>query len=258
MSQSRLRAVLFDLDDTLLDWSAFEGDWRTIERAHLNGVCDFLEASGRPLRSSLNYLEEAFGTRMREAWADARTTLRAPHVGQVLLNALTACGYKDDSSIPLEDILAAYNWGPVPGVTLFEDVPPVLEQLIERGVTIGIVTNAAQPMLLRDAELDAFGLLPYFPRQELRIAAADVGYLKPSERIFLHALEAARVPPETAVYVGDNPVADIVGSQAVGMKGVLRRRNPPLQLSESLVTPDAIIDTLAELPDLFDEWFPGW
>ena len=30
-----LKAVLFDLDDTLIDWSGFNSDWAAMEQNHL-------------------------------------------------------------------------------------------------------------------------------------------------------------------------------------------------------------------------------
>ena len=36
-----LRAVLFDMDDTLIDWAHFSGDWMTLEKPFLRRVYDF-------------------------------------------------------------------------------------------------------------------------------------------------------------------------------------------------------------------------
>jgi putative hydrolase of the HAD superfamily len=42
---------------------------------------------------------------------------------------------------------------------------------------------------------------------------------KPDAEIFRSTLARAGVAPEQAVHIGDNPEADVVGAQAVGMRG---------------------------------------
>lgn len=253
-----LRGILFDLDDTLIDWSGFHGDWRIIERKHLQQVYDFLRTSKRPLSCELDVFANAYGSMVMEAWAAARSSLRAPHLGHILQQTLERFGFTPDDEITLEDCLDAYEWGPVPGVVVFPDVPKVLQEFVNRGVRIGIVTNAAQPMRLRDSELHAYGLLEYFSIPAARIAAADVGYLKPDPSIFQHALEALDTTAEETVFVGDNPVADIAGAQAAGMRAVLRVKKPAQALISGLIQPDAAINSLEELPTILDDWYPGW
>ena len=119
-----------------------------------------------------------------------------------------------------DEILQAYDWKVVPGTEVFPDVFPALDALRSRGICLGVVTNSSQPMSLRDRELRQHGLLPYFP--DCRLAAADVGYLKPHPRIFQCALERIGVAPDEAVFVGDNPIADIGGALGAGMRAVQR------------------------------------
>jgi HAD superfamily hydrolase (TIGR01458 family) len=75
---------------------------------------------------------------------------------------------------------------------------------------------------------------------------------KPSPDFFRLALDAAGVPPEHAVMVGDDLAADIAGAQQVGMRAILVRTgkgaepHPQPSPTES----DATIDGLADLPDL--------
>ena len=49
------------------------------------------------------------------------------------------------------------------------------------------------------------------------LIADAVGYAKPDPRIFRRALELAGCRPDEAAMVGDNPVNDIAGAQAVGL-----------------------------------------
>jgi putative hydrolase of the HAD superfamily len=158
--------------------------------------------------------------------------------------------------VDAEACLRAYAWGAVPGTVVFPEAREALDLLVSRGLKLGIVTNAAQPMWLRDTELKGHGLLNYFP--DCRISAADVGYLKPHPAIFEAALGRLGVTPDEAVFVGDNPTADIAGAQGAGMQAVLRVVSPVPPMLSGLIVPDGAINTLAELPAVLDERFPGW
>jgi HAD superfamily hydrolase (TIGR01662 family) len=152
--------------------------------------------------------------------------------------------------------LDAYNWHAIPGTVVFPDVPEILTTLRQHKVRTGIVTNAAQPMWIRDLEMEEHGLLQYFP--ECRISAADVGYLKPHPAIFRAALDELKIDPVEAVFVGDNPIADIAGAQAVGMRAVLRVTHPAPPMLSGLIVPDGAVNSLFELLNLLDQWYPDW
>ena len=46
---ARIRAVLFDMDDTLIDWSGAQGDITSIETRHLRNVYHYLAQQNHPL-----------------------------------------------------------------------------------------------------------------------------------------------------------------------------------------------------------------
>ena len=173
----------------------------------------------------------------------------------ILLSTLAELGVPRETLVS-EDILRAYDWNVVPGTVVFADVPPLLKLLQSNGINAGIVTNASQPMCMRDAELRAHGLIDYF--SDCRLSAADTGYLKPHLRMFRTALETMGTLAVETVFVGDNPVADVAGAQAVGMRAV-RRLNPGARESGHLrPKPHATLRTFKELPALLDSWYPDW
>lgn len=257
MSETRLKAVLFDMDDTLIDWRYWGGDWNHVEEWHLRGVYDYLTREQRTLNGDFQAFRTYYNRLTRDAWSEARTSLKAPHIGRMLLQALAQFGFLPDETIGLDQCLAAYGWGCVSGVNLFPDVIPFLEMLQARGIKTGIVTNASQPMTLRDNELSGYDLLRFFPETAHRISAADVGYLKPHAAIFEHALKVLGTAPDETVFIGDNPVADIAGSQSAGMKAILRVLHKRQTLISGLIVPDAAINGFDELPAILDEWYPG-
>jgi putative hydrolase of the HAD superfamily len=249
-----LKAVLFDLDDTLLDWSGFHGDWARMEAMHLRNVFDFIAEHIHPLDDPDAFAAE-FRTRTMDAWAAARTSLRAPNLGSVLVEAAVASGVASNK-LDMRRLLEVYAWDAVPGTGMFPDVPDALQLLRDNHIKVGIVTNAYQPMWIRDVEIATHGILPFFP--SCRLSAADVGYLKPHPTIFQMALNCVGVKPHEAVFVGDDPEADIAGAQASGLHAVLRYSARQMRALGSSIVPDARIISLEELPFILDRWYPGW
>ena len=249
-----LKAILFDLDDTLLDWSGFNGDWKTLEAAFLRDVFDHVATVTTPLPNLEAFIEE-FNHRVREAWRVGRGSLIAPNIATLLLEAIEAQGVAA-GLFKSEDLIKVYSWHAVPGTVLFKEVLEVMALIKKHGIKTAIVTNAAQPMALRDIEIEEHKLLQYFP--DCRLSAADAGVLKPHPGIFQMALDRLGVTADEAVFVGDNPIADIAGAQAVGMQAVFRITSPMPQMLSGLIVPDAAINSLEELPPILDGWFPGW
>ena len=252
---AQLKGILFDFDDTLVDWSSAEHRWREIETQRLTRVHAYINRSVQPLTATVEQLVENYAERTTAAWQEARAPLRPPDMIQLLLDTLRGLGVADERLVEAE-VLRAYDWNLVPGVRVFPDVPPLLDRLRACGIKVGIVTNASQSMRLRDVEVRGHGLMDYFP--ECRIAAVDVGYLKPHPRIFEAALGRLNTQAAETVFVGDDPVADIGGAQAAGMRAVLRIKPKGRQISRGLTQPDASVRSFDELPPLLDRWYPGW
>jgi putative hydrolase of the HAD superfamily len=249
-----LKAILFDLDDTLLDWRGFTHQWPEFEEAFLGRVFTAISHHIVPLTNFRAFVDD-FRERIREAWRQGRGTLIAPNLGRVLVETAEAMGVPS-GKVDETFVLNAYDWKAVPGTELFPEVLDVLKTIRDHGIRTGIVTNAAQPMRIRDIEISEFGLLEHFP--ECRISAADVGYLKPHPAIFQRALNELQAQPEEVIFVGDNPIADIAGAQGAGMQAILRITTPVPPMLSGLIIPDAAVNTLDEMLPLLDRWHPGW
>jgi putative hydrolase of the HAD superfamily len=250
-----LKAVIFDMDDTLVDWQLVE-PWEAREQRRFDALYDYVNQNVARLNvADGTELFYQFQLKMRVAWEEGYLTRHAPSLIGVLINTLEAAGVPENS-LDADTIIAAYNWECPQGLRAFPDVPEVLPVLQSHGVALGIITNSSQPMSLRDLELEGVGLLGLFPT--CRLSAVDVGYLKPHRNIFERALKILGVRPEEAVFVGDNLEADVGGAQEAGMYGVLRVRYPELAPDDSSITPDGLITSLHELLPLLDQWYPGW
>lgn len=82
---------------------------------------------------------------------------------------------------------------------------------------------------------------------------------KPSPAFFRAALAELGVPAERAAMVGDDLANDVLAARAVGLAGVLVRTGKfrPSDLQRAGEEPDAVIDSIADLPALLDAWRAG-
>jgi len=129
-------------------------------------------------------------------------------------------------------------------VTPFEDVLPTLERLQGR-VILGSVSNGV-------ADLDAIGIAHYF---RASVAAYRVGCAKPDAAIFHAACDALGIAPQDALYIGDDPLLDVEGAQKAGLRAawITRTELGPARRLPDHVQPDAIFNNLYEL----DRWLAG-
>ncbi len=122
--------------------------------------------------------------------------------------------------------------------TLYEDAKEVLSTLKKRGWVHYILSNN-YPELSQIVE--NFGISDMF---EEVIVSSNVGFEKPRQELYAYALARAN-HPENAYMIGDNPIADIKGGNAAGLKTVLVHR-------EDSDEANYICKTLTELLDIVD------
>ncbi|MBN1312735.1 MAG: HAD family hydrolase [Anaerolineae bacterium] len=247
-----LRAVLFDMDDTLVDWSTREDRWEDLTRQHLAPIHDHLRIAGHTV-PDLTTMVEAYSEQNRRAWETITPPeWNCPRQIDILQSMLKMLGLETEK-VDMDNIQRLFAWGPVPGVRPFDGTIEVLCTLRETGLKTGLITNASMPMWMRDAELKAMGLLEYL---DVRLTAGDVGKFKPHTKPFHEALQRLHIAADEAVFVGDQMHDDVAGAQAAGMRAVWIRRGA--DVSNGSCKPNATIVSIRELLNTLDLWFPGW
>lgn len=120
--------------------------------------------------------------------------------------------------------------------TLYEDAKEVLAECARRGYRNYLLSNnyPELPLIVQD-----FGLCELFADL---FVSANIGYEKPRQELFEYALRKAGYP-ECGYMIGDNPVADILGGKAAGLKTILVHRHDSADA-------DHTCDTLMQIPEL--------
>jgi putative hydrolase of the HAD superfamily len=234
---SRPRALLLDLDDTLLDGDA--------QRDAVAATCRVLAGLRRDLdaASLLQANDEAaatFFTGRGQEWALGRIPtdeLRR----EIWSETLGRCGCLDDELVTL----AARSHEHEARVAL-RLYPDARELLFGGRVSLpfAMVTNGAS-----DVQREKLAVLGIEPRFTAIIVSGEAGVAKPDPAVFSLALDALSVDAEDAWHVGDNLRMDVRGANAAGLTSVwLNRGGRPVP--EASETPDVEIRSLAELEDL--------
>jgi putative hydrolase of the HAD superfamily len=104
-------------------------------------------------------------------------------------------------------------WERAANFELYDDVLPVLADLRERGLKIGLVSNTGR-------DLDAF-VTHHGLDVDAAISSRVHGKTKPHESIFRAMLQRLNVRPEEAAMVGDSLEDDVEGARALGMRAIL-------------------------------------
>jgi HAD superfamily hydrolase (TIGR01549 family) len=232
-----LRAILFDLGDTLFDFEPM--DTRAVfERAGWQ-TYEFLQKRGQRLPPFNRYFRMQY-TAVR--WSYVWSMVRRREFNSFNL----LCRICRRLRIDLDDAglreLAWLWYSPLTEYTsVAPDVIPILSKFRDRGLKLALVSNTFVPGFVLDQHLALHGLLEFFP---VRIYSSEIGHRKPHPRIFRTALDAVGVSARHAVFVGDVVRTDIIGARRAGMGTILRLPAAP---SRTHRIADHVVRTLTEL-----------
>ena len=128
--------------------------------------------------------------------------------------------------------------------SLNNGISDCLSQIKSDGYKIGIISNTGRTWgrYLREIQ-EEFEIFQFF---EVFSFSDEMGVRKPESAIFTRTLKGLGVPPEAAVHIGDDPLADVGGAEAVGMKTVWydNARSPNVRGRKA----DAETDEFSKLP----------
>jgi len=232
-----VHAVLFDIDDTLIDYLA----------ARRRGIVDYVAGLGlvvdeAALSAEWLRLEDLHFRRFLAgelSWIDQRRARLRD-----LLRWLGATGPASDDEA---DTWFARFWALCErAIAPFADVEPCLAGLAgsagPAGVPVGVVTNNVDHVAR--TKLAAAGLADRFPV----LVGTGSGHAKPDPRIFRAGCAALGMAPEHTAYVGDRLDTDAIAARDAGLIGVWLDRAERVP-DEPVAVPAGVIriGSLAEL-----------
>jgi len=207
-----IRAVLLDLDDTLLDTRAAMVAAGEAAAAALwpQAGPEVRHGAGVHFHADLNDIFARY-TSGELSFAQMRHARVAD-----LLDFVTLAP-ADEAFQRFEDV---YEPAFLTNLHLFDDVMPVLEVLRSLGMPTGVLTNSSSAYT--SSKLEVTGLAGFFSV----VATRDtLGFGKPDPRAFHHACRLMGVAPSSTLYVGDHLEIDAIAAREAGLPAAWLHRD---------------------------------
>jgi len=213
-----MKAILFDLDGTLLDRDA--------------SLHEFVAAQYQRFQTYLHHVPvDKYVARFIEL--DCRGHIWKDKVYQQLINEYSISGLSWNQL--LEDYETHFMQHCIPFPYLFS----MLDTLQEREHSLGLITNGRGAFQTR--AIQGLGIEHYF---DAILISEIEGIKKPDIQIFQRALDKLGVDANASIFVGDHPQADIEGAKNAGMKTIWKKDLYWPVAFEA----DATIEDLSEIP----------
>ncbi len=217
-----IKAVLFDLDNTLVDFMRMKN--KAAEAA-----LDAMIGAGLRMKR-----ERALGLLFRLYW---KSGIENQRIFQMFLRSVTG---KIDYRV-LAAGIHAYRKEKERQMVTYPAVKRILKKL-KRKYKLGIISDA--PSIQVWLRLTELGLAGYF---DIIITPVVTKAHKPSGLPFKLALRKLGMKPENVAMVGDWPSRDIIPAQKIGLVAILARYGQN-EIQKERCDPDYIINDFKELP----------
>lgn len=214
---SRPRAILFDLDDTLLDaYGDPAGAWKRLLDAHDHGLDPDIAARipatiqdvARPY-----WADAQWASRWRVDLKGARRLVLRETFERLELADRTMA----DSAMHklAEELADAFFELRKAEYKLFPDALPVLTALRAEGVKLALITNGGAD--IQRHKVERFGLENYFDHIQIE---GEFGKGKPEPEVYVHALSKVGCEGCDTWMVGDNLEWDVLAPKRAGITGI--------------------------------------
>lgn len=217
-----IKAVLFDLDNTLIDFLKMK---KSASKAAISAM----------IRAGLKVNEGEAWTTLLDLFQEYG--IENQQIFNEFLKKLTG---KVDTRILAAGVVA-YRKTKELSLQPYPNVIPTLNKLRKRGYKLGIVTDA--PKFQAWTRLYQLKLEKYF---NLVVTFEDTGEKKPNLLPFKTAIKKLGMKPEEIMMVGDSIKRDVEGAKRLGMRTVFAKYG---QVWKEKGKPDFIIEDFSEILD---------
>lgn len=211
-----MKAVIFDLDDTLYPY---------IQHVH----------SG--FAAVASYVDRTFRVPARDAYATLRYASEGDTRGKEFQHLCDV--YRLDRSIVVPALHREFK-AHRPQLWLTHDAAAVLNTLRRGGWRLGLLTNGDPSVQKKKVEV--LGLAASIDQIVYASEHAPGG--KPAREPFVEVLRRLQVSPQDAVMVGDDPVNDVDGARALGIRTIFLARSGRPHHEGA----DAVVHALSDVP----------
>jgi len=221
-----VKAVLFDLDNTLLDFL-------DMKKKCVSAAVKSMRENGLKMseKSAFESIMKMYGRRHFEDHTIFQRFIRK-HLKKI-------------DYLLLGSAISAYRQARYSVLKPYSNVPFVLGFLKKRGIRLGVVSDA--PKLKAWIRLCSTNLQGYF---DFVITLGDTKAKKPSPAPFKRAVKELKLKPDEIIFVGDNPARDILGAKRAGMKTCLAEYG---QVFMKRVKSDFIMRDIGELIEIIQK-----
>ena len=204
-----IRAIVFDLDNTLTDFMRMK---EAAIQAAIDGMIDAgFDRSRDELRQRIRVIYDERGLEFQQVFDE----LLKREFGEV------------DPKI-LASGIVAYRRARESELVLYPHAQMTLLELAKRGIRLGVVSDA--PRLQVWLRLCALGLQHLF---DAVVTFDDTNERKPAAAPFREVLRRLGVQPAESLMIGDWAERDVVGDKGLGMKTVFARYGDTFETKES-------------------------
>jgi putative hydrolase of the HAD superfamily len=219
-----IKAVVFDLDNTLMDFMKMKR--RAIEEAVPAMVDAGLQITNEVANSLIDEIYKEQGIEYQQVFDDM-----LKRISDQIDYKILAAG------------IVAYRRAREASLIPYPHVYSTLNKLLKMGIKMGIVSDAP----VKEAWL-RLAYLNFHHTMDAVVTFNDTGKRKPDPAPFEKILEKLEVAPEEALMVGDWAERDIVGAAKIGMKTAFARYGDTFNTKEH--NADYELSDISELIDI--------
>ena len=215
MSDKKIKAVLFDLGDTLLNFG--EVDIRAVFKEGAKSTYNFLKEAGQPVGSLKRYaLRNFLAIRWRTFISDITgndfdSLELLKKIGKTKNYNLEEAQWQKLAELWYEPLK---KFGHPE-----EDVKETLIKLKQMQLKLGIVSNTFVSALSLDKHMSQAGLSGFF---DFVLYSYQVPWRKPDKKIFRYAADKIGEKCENIMFVGDRIDKDVVPALKINMAAALK------------------------------------
>lgn len=214
-----IRAVSFDMYDTLVQWTSDETERRN---QHINRITKIANKSG--IKITEDQVRKLMYASWKRRWDDFQAHGNEVPVEQTFDDALNRLSgivpiNTNQRQRLLQDMTREWYKVELETAVVMPGAKEALDKLKRTGKKICLTSNASWSETHIRRVLNRFGLLEYFDAVSI---SSETGKMKkPWEREFFHySWRKLGIDPKNILHVGDNPWDDVKGAENAGAKSV--------------------------------------